>query len=127
MLNFEATSEKYREDVRWNATEIVDTLVTDHLLKGGSFDAVKITKMFNDSIRTAQLVIDLFIGVGLSPLREGNDDENTNSNEAPTSQSEDKCSSDLSVGDGVRNLKEGDTKGPTGSIRSAERVSDTRC
>lgn len=124
MLNFDATSKQYKEKVRWDAQDLVEDLVKDHLMKGGSFDAVKITKFFNDSIRSSQLLVDLFIGAGLSPLEDAYDG-NTNSEAATTGQNEGGLPANAFTTDGVSDLGKADPEGPTGSGGNEKRVAHT--
>ena len=78
MLNFEGLSKAYRDRLWGEAEFFLSKMVEDHLLKGGEFDAQKITKMFGTAVCTAQLLLDLEIGTGLCPLREDDDDEVSN-------------------------------------------------
>lgn len=142
MLNFEGTGRRYRERIQYRAEDLFDRMIHDHLLKGGDFDAKKITKFFGTAVRTAQLMTDLEIGTGLNPCpeeeEEENDDENcettpaqnglqtfTPDKEGPATHSVPTCACQPHVvHDEVRDLGEGDTEGPPGCVGNAERVCD---
>lgn len=74
-MNFEKMNRQLRERVHWRMEDYLDKLVRDHLLKGGKFDATKITTMFHDCVNAAQLVEDLVLGVGLNPLKDDEENE----------------------------------------------------
>ncbi len=119
MLNFEGMSEQYRERIRWKAQEIVDRLTMDHFLKGGKFDAPRITEFFSTAIRTAQLLADLEIGTGLDPLME----EQNGKNYQETDHQPLNAFTPNEVGD----LGKGDPEGPPGCSGNTVGVYDPGC
>lgn len=78
MLNFMSCEDNYRSRIRWATEELVDALVKNHLMNGGTFDSLRFTKFYNDATMTAQLLVDLGISSGLSPLEVDPDDEAPN-------------------------------------------------
>ena len=136
--NFEGMNKEYQKRVDGMASYMVDRLVMDHLLKGGDFDAQKITKLFGRAVCTAQLIVDLTIGTGLNPLEEEKNDENSEATgtrnqiqggivSVPTSgpnQNQPVTATDAntSIHDEVSNLRSGNPEGPTGGFGNEGRV-----
>jgi len=129
MLNFEAMGKRYRERIQYRADELIDHMISDHLLKGGEFDAQKITKMFGTAVRIAQLLTDLEIGTGLDPCPEETNDQDS---ETPsqnglqtftpdTHKPHCRCEAGATPVDQcdheVCNFGEGNPEGPTGGER----------
>jgi hypothetical protein len=78
-MNFEGMDRRLRDRVHWATGDLLGKVVRDHLLKGGKFDRTKMTQMFYECVRTAQLIEDLYVGTGLNPLeKEGMDEVSDN-------------------------------------------------
>lgn len=139
MLNFESMDKRYRERIYYATEDLLDKMITDYLIKGGQFDAQKITKFFGTACRIAQLCVDLEIGTGLNPLRGERIDEDTN-RETPcdkqggcqsftrdeTAKQSGPRLTEL-VEDEVSDLGTRDTQGPPGCVGNASGVCDSEC
>ena len=122
MLNFESMNKEYRARIHYRTEVLLDKLIEDHVLKGGKFDAQKITQFFGTSCRIAQLVTDLEIGTGLDPLPLEEKDEDTHSSETINKSisdaqtfTPDEARWPTVVLTDERDLGEDDTEGPPGS------------
>ncbi len=135
MTNFEGTGKEYRDRVMYQTEDLFDTIIKDNILKGGIFDATAITRTFQVCLKTAQLMIDLSIGCGLSPLgekRHGYGDEYESEAKKATEAARVGIANDTPVGggrvpnafvrDAVGDLGPADTEGPRGGARDAGRV-----
>lgn len=131
VFNFARTSKVYRERVFYEVDHLLSKMVEDHLLKGGQFDAQKFTKMFTLAVRTAQLFVDLAIGMGLDPLPEEKDEDDKNSDATDTKDSSPASTEVVPFlvpgqatdqHDEVGNLRSGNPKGPSGRLGNAGRV-----
>ncbi len=123
MLNFENLSSDYRWRIQRVARDLMNRQIQDHLLKGGEFDAQKITKMFGTACRTAQLIVDLEIGTGLDPFVEEKEYDEDNQ--------ETQCSDDAAelgrfIRDDVGDFGESGTERPAGSDGTPEWMVDPK-
>ncbi len=134
MFNFEKSSLQYRDRVRRTANDLIRELVRDYLLKGGEFEARKISDIFNRAVRTAMLIVDLGIGIRLDPLKPEEEEKNdknfikkTNTESHITRHSPCRSPRDRLLDlqrsrDDIGNIRSRNTEGPPGSFGNEGRV-----